>query len=194
MTALLERSLKQFATISVTQFITLLVIELIVTTLILVIFSKYFKKNIKTMDVAAIFSLIVYINIIMQLTLLGRKDGSRIGVELELFQYWGKGRFSMQMLMYAFLNVLLFVPYGFILSWLSGFRRQRTTIRVVLTSMLCLATSLLIEVIQYVTGRGYYELEDLFCNTVGGIIGSVVFIAVNKVVTTFTEGGKCDEQ
>lgn len=156
-------------------------VELAVVTLLIVIVSKRSKREINLADIAAFFCLIVYLNIIMQLTLLGRKDGSRIGVELSLFGYLGNGRFSRQMLMYAVLNVFLFVPYGFIIRWLPWFRKQKESVSILLSTMVCLATSLLIEMVQLVTERGYYELEDLVCNTLGGLIGGLLFTPVYRL-------------
>ena len=175
MSTLLNNSLKQFASISLFQFMIMVFVELAVATLVIVIVSKRTNKEINLADIAATFCLIVYVNIIMQLTLLGRKDGSRIGVELSLFKYLGKGGFSRQMLMYAVLNVFLFVPYGFIVRGLPWFRKQKEGLSILLTTMVSLATSLLIEMIQLITERGYYELEDLICNTLGGLLGGLLF-------------------
>lgn len=185
MSTLLNNSLKQFASISIFQFMIMVFVELAVVTLIVVIVSKHSKKEISLADIAAFFCLVVYLNIIMQLTLLGRKDGSRIGVELSLFGYLGEGQFSRQMLMYAVLNVFLFVPYGFIIRWLPWFRKQKESVSILLTTMVCFASSLLIEMIQLITKRGYYELEDLVCNTLGGLIGGLLFTVVYRLFEGF---------
>lgn len=185
MSTLLNNSLKQFASISLFQFMIMVFVGLAVVTLIVVIVSKRSKKEISLADIASFFCLVVYLNIIMQLTLLGRKDGSRIGVELSLFGYLGEGQFSRQMLMYAVLNVFLFVPYGFIVRWLPWFRKQKESVSILLTTMVCFASSLLIEMIQLITKRGYYELEDLVCNTLGGLIGGVLFTLVYRLFEGF---------
>ena len=187
MSTLLNNSLKQFASISVFQFMIMVFTELAVLTLVLVLVSKRTNKEIRLTDIASFFCLIVYVNIIMQLTLLGRKDGSRIGVELSLFKYLGESAFSRQMLMYAVLNVLLFVPYGFIVSWLPWFRKQKACVSILLTTMVCLASSLLIEMVQLITERGYYELEDLVCNTLGGLIGSLLYAGFIKCLMVIQE-------
>jgi len=186
---LLNHSLKQFASISVTQFVIMTVFELTVVFVILVCFAKSSFKKYSLVELLSIFVLVVYINVILQLTLLGRKDGSRIGVELELFRYLGQGRYTAQMLMYAFLNVLLFVPYGFIVQWLPWFSRLKKGIGIFLSTGVCLASSLMIEIVQLLTGRGYYELEDLLCNTVGGFVGVLLYWAVYKLIVTEEEYG-----
>lgn len=185
MSTLLNNSLKQFASISLFQFMIMVFVELAVVTLVIVITSKRSKREINLADIAAFFCLVVYVNIIMQLTLLGRKDGSRIGVELSLFGYLGDGKFSRQMLMYAVLNVFLFIPYGFIIRWLPWFRKQKESVSILLATLVCLASSLLIEMIQLITKRGYYELEDLVCNTLGGLIGGLLFTLVYRLFEGF---------
>lgn len=187
MSTLLNNSLKQFASISIFQFMIMVFLGLTVVTLVIVIVSKKKKQEISLPDIAAFFCLIVYVNIILQLTLLGRKDGSRIGVELSLFKYLGSSRFSRQMLMYAVLNVFLFVPYGFIVRWLPWFRKQKESVSIVLTTLICLASSLLIEMMQLITERGYYELEDLVCNTLGGLIGGLLYTVVMKCMAYMKE-------
>ena len=68
-------------------------------------------------------------------------------------------------------NVLLFVPLGFLLAALcEGKRTVHPFIMVVLASFT-------IEVTQFLTRRGVFELSDLVLNSLGGLIG-VLIIAV----------------
>ena len=68
-------------------------------------------------------------------------------------------------LQHAFLNVLLFVPLGLLLSAL--FSHQRKPSRVVL---LGLGLSLLIELSQIFSGRAT-DVDDLIFNTLGALLG-----------------------
>lgn len=71
----------------------------------------------------------------------------------------------------ALLNVLLFVPMGYLLPVQKD--ADKTGIRqVVVYSALC---SLCIEIIQTVTNLGWFDVDDLFCNVVGGIIGFLFY-------------------
>ncbi|MBQ2679898.1 MAG: VanZ family protein [Firmicutes bacterium] len=72
------------------------------------------------------------------------------------------------------LNVLLFVPLGFLVPvlWEKG-RSFLYTFRV------GIALSLLIEASQLINNRSF-DVDDLILNTVGGIIGFLVFMIVNK--------------
>lgn len=67
-------------------------------------------------------------------------------------------------------NVLCFMPFGFVIPILSV--RQRRLWKVTLLSFLC---SLVVEVTQYVTKLGVFDVDDLLLNTIGGFLGYVLF-------------------
>lgn len=72
-------------------------------------------------------------------------------------------------------NVLLFVPFGFLLPVSSGQCR-----RFFLTAGAAAALSFLYEVIQLIFGFGSFDVDDLLLNTAGGLIGYGLFIAFQK--------------
>lgn len=63
-------------------------------------------------------------------------------------------------------NILLFVPLGVILMHV-----VRKKHRIAWCVGLCFFLSVLIEALQYVTGTGLCELDDVMHNTFGGGIG-----------------------
>ena len=80
----------------------------------------------------------------------------------------------------AYMNLMLFVPMGYLLPYVFSWFRKRPRVRPVLT---CLAVSFFIENLQLMTRRGFYDADDLICNVLGGLIGQYLFIAVAYVVT-----------
>ena len=80
----------------------------------------------------------------------------------------------------AYMNVMLFVPMGYLLPYI--FSRFRTRIRV-RPALCCFLVSFFIENLQLVFRRGFYDVDDLVCNTVGGVLGQFLFISVAYVVT-----------
>lgn len=75
-------------------------------------------------------------------------------------------------------NVLAFVPFGFVLPVLS--RNFRNGFRITLLS---LEFSLLVEVIQLVSKVGSFDVDDLMLNTLGGLIGYILYrICERRVV------------
>ncbi len=79
-----------------------------------------------------------------------------------------------------YMNMMLFVPLGYLLPYVSSWFRARVTRWPVLA---CFLFSVAVENLQLVTKRGYYDLDDLISNTLGGFIGQILFISVAFVVT-----------
>lgn len=81
------------------------------------------------------------------------------------------------------LNILLFVPFGYMLPCLFK-KLQKALWAVVLTGFVC---SLLTETIQLVTHLGWFDLDDLLNNTMGCILGVILyrsFLRERKVGST----------
>lgn len=80
----------------------------------------------------------------------------------------------------AYLNVMLFVPMGYLLPYLFRWFRAKVRYR---PALACFVISFLIENLQLIFRRGFYDVDDLASNTVGGIIGQLLFLSVAYVVT-----------
>lgn len=131
-------------------------------------FNRGRKKQGKdTVSLPAVTCLVMYVAVLLTITYFSRESGSRIGMDLELFSTWGINRRNNA---YVVENVLLFIPYGFILAWASN--RQRHFVLNLLTGAL---TSLAIESMQLVTGRGYFQIDDILTNILGTILGYLCF-------------------
>ena len=109
----------------------------------------------------------IYVVIVLCITLFSRESGSRDGFDLELFSTWGINDRNNA---YVVENILLFIPYGFVSAW--AFRWMR---KLFPCAVFGLGTSLLIECVQYVTKRGYFQIDDILTNLLGSIIGYFIF-------------------
>ena len=78
------------------------------------------------------------------------------------------------------MNVMLFVPMGYLLPYTFSWFRTKVRVRPVLA---CFLASLFIENLQLVFRRGFYDADDLISNTAGGLLGQVLYISVAYVVT-----------
>ena len=79
-----------------------------------------------------------------------------------------------------YLNIMIFVPVGYLLPYVFRWFRARVRIRPV---FFCLLLSFLVENLQLVSRRGMYDFDDIISNTLGGWIGQLLYIAVGYVVT-----------
>ncbi len=83
-------------------------------------------------------------------------------------------------------NLAAFAPIGFLLPTALG--RRGTMGRVV---GICFALSLLIETLQWFSGRRVADVDDLILNTAGGWIGHVAWVAGGW---WFAEGPRPDQK
>ncbi|MGN0514368.1 MAG: VanZ family protein [Lachnospiraceae bacterium] len=73
------------------------------------------------------------------------------------------------------LNVGMFIPYGLLLPMAIKNARNFRTV-----SLIVLFSTIGIEVIQYFMGRSA-DIDDVIMNFLGGIIGYLLFIIINKL-------------
>lgn len=97
-----------------------------------------------------------------------RAAGMGRQVNLHLFRAWREAlnHFSQQRWLNVLLNIAMFGPFGFLLPLFGRkFQKWYVTIPAGFGFSLCL------EVLQYLFARGIFDVDDLFCNTLGGTIG-----------------------
>lgn len=96
-----------------------------------------------------------------------------------LFRAWKEAwnNFSEKNWLNVLLNIGMFGPLGVLLPLLS--EKLRKWYRMLAAGFL---TSLAIETVQYLAGRGLFDVDDLFCNTLGAMIGFwLVMTAVSTI-------------
>lgn len=112
--------------------------------------------------------LLAYIIFIFYETLMFRENGDT-RANLVLFSYASTFLTNWKIRVDVINNIWLFVPFG--TGLYAIFRKKRVW-------GAALGLSLAIELIQYFTGLGIAELDDLFGNTVGGVIGVGIGVAM----------------
>lgn len=85
-----------------------------------------------------------------------------------------------------FLNVLLFVPFGVLLPMMS--RYFKNPLITVVTGCLFSGT---IEIMQYITGRGLTEVDDVITNTLGAAVGVMIYKLVFAVYRSRGQMHRC---
>ena len=70
-------------------------------------------------------------------------------------------------------NVLIFLPFGFFMPMASKYRSFLST------SFYSLALSLIVEISQLFMKVGCFDVDDLLLNTIGGMLGYIVFSICN---------------
>ena len=149
------------------------------------------KDNKRVLWVCFIAYLLLLAYLVFISSGLGRVEHEEYRYNLTLFQeigrYYGLGTRTGNWNLFRFNvigNVCVFVPLGMFLPKL--FLRCRRFIPVTLLS---LGVSLVIEVTQLVTKIGSFDVDDLLLNTVGGILGYIVYRVISGLHHLFGKKG-----
>jgi glycopeptide antibiotics resistance protein len=73
-------------------------------------------------------------------------------------------------------NILAFVPFGYFLPSLSTHRLKFFQVL-----LLSFALSLSIEMVQLLSKVGSLDVDDLILNTLGGVVGYILFVIVKNI-------------
>lgn len=109
-------------------------------------------------------------------TVIGRESIDTIS--LKLTPFWSIEAIQngyIETLYEKIYNVIFFIPYGFLLRLY--FRRKAFSS----TLLVGFITSSLIECLQLITKTGTCEIDDVICNTVGCLIGSLLAVGIVKL-------------
>lgn len=121
------------------------------------------KNKVENKQAIIIGLLVIYVFVILSETIFFRKPTDGEHLQLELFwSYKVLNIEGKQMLA----NVLMFIPFGFLLSLLDK--------RICMVMLCGFLFSCSIEILQFVFKIGLCELDDVFHNTLGTLIGLLI--------------------
>lgn len=135
-------------------------------------FIKYSSGNTKSSSRLQTrqFFLVMYLCFLLELTFITREAGSRTTINFKLFGTYAPNPWAIS---YMVENVLLFIPFGFLVPLVCT--KMRRFYRIVLFS---LCSSVVIEIVQHLTERGFLQVDDIWLNVCGGICGYGILMAL----------------
>ncbi len=141
------------------------------------------RKKSHTILLISTIILILFFTFVVRETFEVRHVGSR-GLMLipfrELYSLFTSPNHSFFFWQFV-LNVILFVPFGFMLScYVYKYHRPQHLFLPILLSGLFVSIS--VELLQYITSRGFTEIDDVINNTVGSMIGWLAYDRMLKAV------------
>jgi glycopeptide antibiotics resistance protein len=140
----------------------------LIVALLLELYGKFRKKAGKNpLPIISYASVFAYFVVILCITFFCREPGSRKGIDLELFSTWG---INARNNAFVVENIILFIPYGFLSAWALPWVRE-----LAVGCFWFLCTSVGIECLQLVTQRGYFQVDDILTNVIGGFGGLFLF-------------------
>ena len=123
----------------------------------------YRKHNKVMMAPVQVALFIAYCIIIFQTAFFSREPGSRDSISLILFETWGN---NFQSHMFFIENIIMFIPFGVLVPMLIN--RCRNAFTCLIAGFLA---SCFLESAQLITQRGYFQLDDILTNSLGTIVG-----------------------
>lgn len=135
---------------------------------------KIYENNVKKIyKTISMYALIVYLFAVIYITILSREPGSRIGTDFRLFGTFVNDSLSMS---YVVENLLMMMPLGILLP--IQFDRLR---RGVWQVLIALIFSCSIELCQYFTECGYFQVDDIWLNVAGCFVMSILFNIIRQI-------------
>lgn len=185
--------LQQTGNISLTELLIMALVSIYLLLLCCYLIKRFTGKRISVGKIILLGLILVYLCFLLQITILSREAGSRssdrntfdfdfsfkklvaiisLMINPDSFDTGSYGWFSAQQFIYDVFNVILFIPGGMLLTAL--LRKSFWIKRVVMSVCYSFLTTLVIECVQWKLGRGYFEVRDIWLNTLGGLLGSVL--------------------
>ncbi len=114
-----------------------------------------------------------YILILFQLVTYGGNEytGMNLVPFAEILRYnFGTEEFFRQVIG----NIILFIPFGYFVAYYVKVKNIGSIF------LMTVAVSLVIETVQYFIGRSF-DIDDIILNITGGILGFLLYVAINAV-------------
>lgn len=146
---------------------------------IFLIFLGLFSSLIKGKKTFVFFVLFIeYLFVVISSTVLCRCDFA--GARIEATPFWDYiaivNKIPGVSIWDIILNIVLFLPFGFLLSAI------KPTLRLWVIVLLGLFFSFCIESMQYIFSKGIAQMDDLMHNSLGALLGVLMFKFKNKIV------------
>lgn len=136
--------------------------------------SHQLRDEVTGMRKCWLIVLIAYILAIYYFAVLGRNTSDNSSIRLELF--WGYFSQGENLMMDNFINIVCFIPIGMLVGV------TNTKRKVAVALLIGLMLSLTIECSQYYWKRGVFDVDDLFNNTLGAVIGCLMVTMLGKII------------
>lgn len=148
--------------------------------------SLPFREVVRKSSVVLLIELIA---ILYCSTVIFRRDDVVVGYKLMPFwSYFAITEGKESLMLENILNVLVFIPIGF----LCGMTTDRKQIKfAVAVGMAC---SVVIELSQYCFERGFAETDDVIHNTIGCLIGCLVYMGICKCISIVRSKINCSKK
>jgi len=137
------------------------------------------KKNISKNKMIFGSLFIVYFVMVLGITFLNRGVFFQRSINIHFLSSYKDAwnTFSLRSWQLIILNIFMFLPFGFLLPLL-----QKKFYKIHNTLILAFLFTICIELFQLVTGLGVFDIDDVFNNMLGSLIGYGLIMAILLVI------------
>jgi len=161
-------------------YLLIILVTIIIMIIYLILHKKLRNSKIISEKQMILFTLLLgYIFIIIILTILSRSIGYYDSVNLSLFRSYRLAwyNYNISNWLHIILNIVMLIPFGILLPLCNyKFYKLKWT---VLTGF---AFVLLIETLQLITNRGVFDIDDIFNNMIGVLIGYGIVLGIITLI------------
>ena len=119
------------------------------------------------------FLFITYMYCVLQLTIFSREPGNYGAVDWRFLVRWNENDAQKAFLL---ANIIMFIPFGVLLPMFG-----KTMSHILIALPIALACSVSIEALQLKYQLGFCQLDDVVANSVGFLIGFLIFLMIRDV-------------
>lgn len=159
-------------------------LPLIVATVITILVYFLLKNNKNRKNISfVVFFTSFYFSLIIQLTFI-----KRIGISIDplsnVFGGWGFWQSEFYIYFTNIENICMFIPFSILITLLI---QQTKSIKlnngqIIKIGFCSFFASVLIEIFQTITRLGTFQFSDIVYNTLGGVLGAIIFIIINLII------------
>lgn len=165
-------------------FIDGLLYPLLFCAIILVFCFLFMKKRNITPNykkIFLIFSVLLTLLVPIQLTVFSRLTRGKMDSLSNIYDGWLIKRYPYSFDLTPLENILMFIPFSFLLCFfLVKYKNFSTKTSLTISSVFTLLLSLIIEFSQLYLQIGTFQISDIVYNTLGGMIGGLIFILIRS--------------
>ena len=131
----------------------------------------------RTQCVAAIL-LSLYIVVLLYFTVIGRYSHEEYDYQIHIFYSYRflLEQFDFQSIRQLAINLVMLIPVGFLLSVII-----KGKYKYVIALVLCLLLTVFIESMQLWMKCGSFEIDDMFNNLIGAVIGILIYTLIHRM-------------
>lgn len=145
-------------------------------------FKDYIKDELKNHKNIIFFATMLYFSTVYQSTVISRIGHIKQEPLSNIFGGWEIYSWTYFYDFTSIWNILMFLPMAVILHF--NYKQKGTELEknklIILSTVFSFLASAVIEILQIILCVGTFQISDLVYNTLGGLIGAIVFILIKN--------------